>query len=89
VTAVPLAWYLGLAVVLFGIGLVGVATRRNGVNVAFLAFARARGDTLAHAAVFVVMAVAAAEVAVGLAIAIALFRSGGSVDLDRASRLKG
>ena len=67
----------------------GRPARLPPVLVAFLAFARARGETLAHAAVFVVIAVAAAEVAVGLAIAIALFRSGGSVDLDRASRLKG
>jgi NADH-quinone oxidoreductase subunit K len=61
----------------------------NGVNLAFLAFARARGDSLAHAAVFIVMAVAAAEVAIGLALAMALYRHDGNVDLDRANRLKG
>ncbi|MBM4395883.1 MAG: NADH-quinone oxidoreductase subunit NuoK [Deltaproteobacteria bacterium] len=101
-SGVPLSWWLVLATALFGIGALGVVTRRNalvvlmslelmlnGVNVAFLAFARARGDSLAHAAVFIVMAVAAAEVAVGLALAIALFRHGGNVDLDRARRMKG
>jgi NADH-quinone oxidoreductase subunit K len=61
----------------------------NGVALAVLAFARFRGDVSIHAAVFIVMAVAAAEVAVGLALAIALHRHAGSVDLDRASRLKG
>lgn len=101
-TGIPLSHLLVLATLLFCIGAAGVVTRRNaltllmsleillnGVNLAFLAFARYRGDTLAHAAVFIVMAVAAAEVAVGLALAIALFRHHGSVDLDRASRLKG
>lgn len=99
---VPLTHYIVLAAVLFSIGGLGVATRRNAlvvlmsleimlnaVNLAFIAFARARGDSSAHAVVFIVMAVAAAEVAVGLALAIALFRHNGNVDLDRAKRLKG
>jgi NADH-quinone oxidoreductase subunit K len=99
---VPVSWYLILAVTLFGIGTVGVLTRRNllvvlmsleimlnGVNLAILAFARHHGDAQGQAAVFIVMAVAAAEVAVGLALAIALFRHEGSVDLDRATRMKG
>ncbi|NOZ01297.1 MAG: NADH-quinone oxidoreductase subunit NuoK [Deltaproteobacteria bacterium] len=101
-TGVPLSHFLVLAVALFTIGAVGVVTRRNalvalmslelmlnGVNVAFLAFARWRGDALANAAVFIVMAVAAAEVAVGLALVIALFRHNRSVDLDEATRMKG
>jgi NADH-quinone oxidoreductase subunit K len=102
VTNIPLSHLLTVATLLFAIGALGVVTRRNalvvlmsleillnGVNLAFLAFARYHGDNLAHAAVFIVMAVAAAEVAVGLALAIALFRHHGSVDLDHASRLKG
>lgn len=101
-TSIPLSHFLILAVALFSIGAIGVVTRRNvlivlmslelmlnGVNVAFLAFARWHGDTLAHAAVFIVMAVAAAEVAVGLALAIALLRHNRSVDLDKAIRMKG
>jgi NADH-quinone oxidoreductase subunit K len=101
-TAVPLSYYLILATVLFGIGTIGVMTRRNvlvvlmsleimlnAVNLTFLAFARYRGDNLAHAAVFIVMAVAAAEVAVGLALAISLFRHHRSVDLDQAARMRG
>lgn len=101
-SSIPLSHWLVLATALFGIGALGVVMRRNalvvlmslelmlnGVNVAFLAFARARGDSLPHAAVFIVMAVAAAEVAVGLALAVALFRHGGTVDLDRARRLRG
>jgi NADH-quinone oxidoreductase subunit K len=99
---VPLGHWIVLSVVLFAIGGLGVATRRNAlivlmsleimlnaVNLAFLAFARARADPTAHAVVFIVMAVAAAEVAVGLALAIAMVRTHGTVDLDRASRLKG
>lgn len=100
--SIPISHLLALSLGLFGIGALGVITRRNllvvlmsielmlnGANVAFLAFARWRADNLAHAAVFIVMAVAAAEVAVGLALAIALFRHNRSVDLDQARRLKG
>ena len=99
---VPLGHMLAFSVGLFSIGLMGVVTRRNllvvlmsielmlnGVNVAFLSFARYLGDNTAHAAVFIVMAVAAAEVAVGLALAVAIFRHNGSVDLDRANGLRG
>lgn len=101
-TSIPLSHVLVLALALFTIGAVGVMTRRNllvvlmsielmlnGANVAFLGFARWHGDSLAHAAVFIVMAVAAAEVSVGLALAMALFRHGRTVDVDRATRLKG
>jgi len=99
---VPLSHYLVLSTTLFAIGAFGVITRRNAivvlmsleimlnaVNLAFLAFARFRGDSLAHAAVFIVMAVAAAEVAVGLSLVIALFRHNGDVDVDRVTRMKG
>lgn len=101
-TSVPLSAWLLLSLALVGIGVAGVLTRRNllialmsleillnGVNLAFLAFARFHGDTAAHAVVLVVMAVAAAEVAVGLALGIAIFRHTGSLDLDRADRMKG
>lgn len=101
-TNIPLSHWLALATALFTIGTIGVITRRNmlialmsleimlnGVGLAFLAFARFRGDVSVHAAVFIVMAVAAAEVAIGLALAIAMYRNNGSIDLDQASRLKG
>ncbi|MBP7127606.1 NADH-quinone oxidoreductase subunit NuoK [Myxococcota bacterium] len=101
-TSVPLTVWILLSLALVAIGVAGVLTRRNllialmsleillnGVNLAFLSFARFHGDTTAHAAVLVVMAVAAAEVAVGLALGIAIFRHTGSLDLDRANRMKG
>ena len=98
---VPLSYYIGLAVVLFTIGAIGVATRRNmlvvlmsleimmnAVNLVFISFARFRGDVGAHGIVFVVIAVAAAEVAVGLAIAIQIFKHNRSVNVDEADKLK-
>jgi NADH-quinone oxidoreductase subunit K len=98
---VPLSYYIGLSVVLFAIGAIGVAVRRNAlivlmsleimmnaVNLAFISFARFRGDAGGHGIVFVVIAVAAAEVAVGLALAIRLFKHRGSVYVDEANQLK-
>jgi len=98
---VPLSYYIGLSVVLFVIGVLGVATRRNilvvlmsmeimmnAVNLAFISFARFRGDASTHGIVFVVIAVAAAEVAVGLAIAIQVIRHQGTVNVDEADHLK-
>ena len=99
--SVPLSYYLGLSVILFAIGAIGVATRRNvlvvlmsleimmnAVNLAFITFARFRGDAGGHGIVFVVIAVAAAEVAVGLALAIQLFRHRGTANVDDANQLK-
>jgi len=94
--------FLGLAAVLFAIGVVGVITRRNiivvmmsielmlnSVNLTFIAFSYYLNDMAGHVFVFMVMAVAAAEAAVGLAIALALFRNRETVDVDRVSLLKG
>ncbi len=80
-------YYLTFAVILFGIGAVGLLVRRNvlvmfmcvelmlnAVNVTFVAFARALNDVTGQAIVFFVLVVAAAEVAVGLAIIVAIFR---------------
>ena len=101
-TMIPLHYYLTISVVLFGIGAVGVLTRRNaiilfmsielmlnGANVAFLAFARYQGSGVGHAAAFIVIALAAAEAAVGLAIILALFRRRATVDVDQARSLRG
>ncbi len=96
-----LATYLGLSGILFTIGAVGVIYKRNAigmfmcielmlnaVNLTFVAFARYYGDVTGQLFVFMVMAVAAAEAAVGLGIFIAFFRNKISVDVDDASILK-
>ena len=98
---VPVQWYLVLAAVLFGIGLVGVLTKRNALvvmmcvelmlnaaNLTFLAFARQQGNIGGHAVAFFVIAVAAAEAAVGLAIVIAIYRTRGSVNIDEVRELR-
>ena len=98
---VPVQWYLLLAAVLFGIGLVGVLIKRNALiimmcielmlnaaNLTFLAFARQQGNVGGHAIAFFVIAVAAAEAAVGLAIVIAIYRTRGSVNMDDVRELR-
>ncbi len=98
---VPVQWYLLLAAVLFGVGLVGVLVKRNAIvvmmcielmlnaaNLTFLAFARQQGNIGGHAIAFFVIAVAAAEAAVGLAIVIAIYRTRGSVNMDEVRELR-
>jgi NADH-quinone oxidoreductase subunit K len=98
---VPVQWYLLLAAVLFGVGLVGVLIKRNALivmmcvelmlnaaNLTFLAFARQQGNIGGHAIAFFVIAVAAAEAAVGLAIVIAIYRTRGSVNMDDVRELR-
>jgi NADH-quinone oxidoreductase subunit K len=98
---VPLQWYLMLAAILFGVGLVGVLIKRNALivmmcielmlnaaNLTFLAFARQQGNVGGHAIAFFVIAVAAAEAAVGLAIVIAIYRTRGSIDIDEVRALR-
>lgn len=92
---VPMQAYIHLSIALFSIGAVGVLVRRNAIvvfmcielmlnaaNLALITFARHHGDTGGHIFVFLVMAVAAAEVAVGLAIMIVVFRERRSVYVD-------
>ena len=99
--SVPIQHYLYLAAVLFCLGMVGVMIRRNALvvfmcvelmlnaaNLTFLAFAKATGDTTGHVSAFFVIAVAAAEAAVGLAIVIAVFRSRGTVNLEEIKTMK-
>jgi NADH-quinone oxidoreductase subunit K len=99
--SVPLGHYLLLGAVLFGIGMEGVVTRRNvltffmsvelllnAANLTFLAFARDLGDLSGHAIAILVMAVAAAEAAVGLAIVIAVFRTRGTTNVDEVSLMR-
>jgi len=98
----PVAYYIGLSAILFTIGALGVLIRRNPIvifmsvelmlnsaNLAFVAFARAFGELNGQIFVFFVMTVAAAEVAVGLALIVAIFRSKHSIDIDQMNSLKG
>jgi NADH-quinone oxidoreductase subunit K len=93
--------YLALSGILFTIGTVGVIFKRNAigmfmcielmlnaVNLTFVAFSRYYGDVTGQLFVFMVMAVAAAEAAIGLGIIITFFRNSQSVDVDDASMLR-
>jgi len=93
--------FLVLAAVLFLIGVGGVLVRRNALiilmsvelmlnaaNVTLLAFSRMWGDLSAHTFALIVIAVAAAEASVGLAIVVAVFRGRRNVDVDRLTTLR-
>ena len=97
---IPVTYYLALSAILFVIGLLGVLLRRNSLvlfmslelmfnagNLAFVTFARMYGDLSGQLVVFFVMTVAAAEVAIGLALIVAIFRSRRSIDLDEMNSL--
>ena len=99
---VPLSWYLALSAILFTIGVVGVLVRRNALvifmsielmlnagNLAFVAFARQLNSLDGQVFVFFVMTVAAAEVAIGLAIIVNVFRLRETVYVDEINLLKG
>ncbi len=99
--SVPLEAYLILSAFLFATGVIGVATRRNAliifmsielmlnaVNLTFLAFARFLNSMEGQIFVFFVMVVAAAEVAVGLGIIIAIYRNRETVDVAELNLLK-
>ena len=98
----PTHFYILLSFVLFVIGSVGVLLRRNALivlmgvelqlnaaNLAFLAFSRALGDQKGHVFSFFVIALAAAEAAVGLAILVGLYRIRQTVNLDESRAMKG
>jgi NADH-quinone oxidoreductase subunit K len=91
-----------LSAILFTIGALGVLIKRNALiifmsvelmlnaaNLAFVAFANTYGQLSGQIIVFFVIAVAAAEVAVGLALIVAIFKSKRSIDVDQMSSLKG
>ncbi len=101
IEAIPLEYYLILSAVIFAIGSVGVLTRRNAivifmcielmlnaVNITLVAFSSFMGDAAGQIFVFFVMAVAAAEAAIGLAIVLALFRNNKTVYVDEINLLK-
>jgi NADH-quinone oxidoreductase subunit K len=93
--------YVLLSAVLFSIGAIGVLVRRNAIvvfmcvelmlnsaNLAFVAFAKINGNLNGQAIAFFVMVVAAAEVVVGLAIIVQIFRTRRSVSIDEPNLLK-
>ena len=98
---VPQLYFLILSAILFVIGAVGVLIRRNAlvmlmcvemmlsaVNLTFVAYSRFLGDIGGQVFVLMVMAVAAAEVAVGLAIVVALYRHKETADVDDLNLLR-
>ncbi len=98
----PITYYLGLSAILFTIGALGVLVRRNAIiifmsvelmlnsaNLVFVAYARYFNSMNGQIFVFFIMAVAAAEVAVGLALIVAIFHTKQSIDVDEISNLKG
>jgi NADH-quinone oxidoreductase subunit K len=100
--AVPVGNYVALSAVIFFIGVAGVLVRRNplimllsielmfnAANLLFIAFARAWVHNAGHIFAFLVITVAAAEAAIGLAIVVTVFRSAKHVDVDDVALMKG
>jgi NADH-quinone oxidoreductase subunit K len=100
--AVPIGNYVALSTVLFFIGVTGVLVRRNplimlmsielmfnAANLLFIAFSRAWIQNAGHIFAFLVITVAAAEAAIGLAIVVTVFRSAKHVDVDDVALMKG
>jgi NADH-quinone oxidoreductase subunit K len=98
---IPVSWYLLLAALLFAIGTAGALTRRNGitiflsielmlnsVNLTLVAYSRLLGNRTGQLVVFFVLAVAAAEAAVGLALFIAVYRQRRTIDLNRINLMR-
>ncbi len=99
--SVPVSWYLMLSAVLFAIGAAGALTRRNGIsiflsielmlnagNLALIAYARQWMQHTGQIVVFFVMAVAAAEAAIGLALFIAVYRQRRTIDVNRINLMR-
>ena len=99
---IPISYYILLSAILFTIGALGVLIRRNAIiifmsvelmlnaaNLAFVSFARFHEALSGQIFVFFVITVAAAEVAVGLALIVAIFRTKESIDVDELRELKG
>ncbi len=101
-SAIPVEYFVILSAVLFIMGVLGVLIRRNAIlifmsvelmlnsaNLALAAFARQWGDVGGQLTVFFVITVAAAEVAVGLALIVAIFRSKQTIDIDELHSMQG
>lgn len=100
-SVVPIQYYIFISAIIFSIGVLGVLFRRNAiiifmsielmlnsVNLLLIAFSNYHNDASGQVFVFFIMAVAAAEVAVGLAILVTIFRNVHSVDIDELKSLK-
>lgn len=100
-SVVPIQYYVFISAVLFSVGVLGVLLRRNAiiifmsielmlnsVNLLLVAFSSFHNDASGQVFVFFIMAVAAAEVAVGLAILVTIYRNVHSVDIDELKNLK-
>ncbi len=98
---IPLSSYVILSAVIFFIGVIGVVTRRsiivillsielmlNAVNINFVAFSHYLGDITGQIFVFFTLTVAAAEVAVGLALLIAIYRNRQTVNVEELDLMK-
>ena len=98
---IPILYYLTFCSVLFGIGVIGVLVKRNAlvilmsielminsINLLLAAFSTYLNDPAGQIFVFFIMVVAAAEVAVGLAIIVLIFRTTHSIDIDVLNKLK-
>jgi NADH-quinone oxidoreductase subunit K len=101
INSVPQNWYLLLSTCLFCIGIMGVLFRRNAiiilmcielmlnsVNLLLVAFSAYSGNSDGQVFVFFIMVVAAAEVAVGLALLVSIYRNIASTDIDMLNKLK-
>ncbi len=99
---IPMGYYLTLSTLIFGLGVLGVLLRRNAlvifmsielmfnaVNLTFITLSSYLKTLHGQICVFFVMTVSAAEVAVGLAIIMLLFRNWGTTNIDRINLLKG
>ncbi|AEH45492.1 NADH-ubiquinone oxidoreductase chain 4L [Thermodesulfatator indicus DSM 15286] len=99
---IPVSWFVFLTLILFSIGALGFMVRRNviimlmcveimlnAVNISLVAFGRALEHTVAHVLVFFVIAIAAAEAAIGLALVVLLFKKTREVHMDEFRILKG
>lgn len=99
---VPVDYYIALSAILFSIGVAGVVFRRNALvvfmsielmlnsaNLAMIAFGSVLKTFSGQIFVFFVIAIAAAEVAVGLALIVEIFKSKHSIDVDQISSMKG
>jgi NADH-quinone oxidoreductase subunit K len=99
--SVPAGWYLALAAALFTVGAVGVLVRRsaivifmcielmlNSVNLTLVTFSRIHGNLDGQVLSFFVIVVAAAEVTVGLALIVNLFRMRASINVDEVDALR-
>ena len=99
---IPVAYPIALAVILFCMGILGVILRRNAIvifmslelmfnaaNLLFITFANQFQQVDGQIFVIFIMVTAAAEVAVGLAMIVAIFRGKHNVDIDQLTRLKG